>query len=103
MIRRSLKCDIQGYQYPKLSSLGDETLEIIHRAQVVKDLLVPTFTCANCPWAAVITRLRLGIVVRAFAECAADGVNRRQVDHVESHVGDIAQTFFAIRKGSGRW
>ena len=43
------------------------------------------FGRADCPRAAVISGLRFRRVVAALAEGAADGMNRRQIDDVESH------------------
>ena len=63
---------------------------------------------ANCPWAAHVALLRLRGVVLALAKAAADRMNRRQIEHVESHLlhviqlrGDIAQRAMLSRLAPG--
>ncbi len=44
----------------------------------------------------------LRIVVGAFAELAADGVDGRQVDDVEAHGGDAREGLFSVGEGAVR-
>jgi hypothetical protein len=60
--------------------------------------LVAAFRRADRPGAAAIARLALGIVVAPLAEVHADGMNGRQIHHVEAHLRDIRQPLLAIRK-----
>src|SRR4051794_27733882 len=61
---------------------------------------VPTDLVPNRPWASHITRLRSRRVVLALSETMPDGVDRRQIQHVEVHRGHIRQPGFAIFEGA---
>ena len=41
-----------------------------------------------------------GLVVAALAEDDADGMDGREIDHVEAHLGDVGQALFAIGEGA---
>ena len=91
MIRRALKSDVQGDFDVKFFSFRDEALEIRQRSQLRVNDLVAAFFGADSPGASHITWLRLGCVVLALAKTAPDGVNRRQVEYIESHLLDIIE------------
>ena len=62
--------------------------------------LVAALGRADGPRTAAIAGLGFRRVVAAFAERDADGMNGRQVDHVEAHLGDVGQALFAIGEGA---
>ena len=64
------------------------------------DRLVSTFFGADGPRAADVVGLRDQRVVAALAVDAADGVDRREVEHVEAHGRDGGQAGFDIPEGS---
>ena len=74
--------------------------EVLQSAKRGKNGLVAALLRTDGPGAAFIARLRLGIVVGALAEEAANGMNGRHVHHVEAHLRNLRQTFFAVSKGA---
>src|SRR5712692_5720419 len=62
------------------------------------DGLVPSFGCADGPWAAGIVGAGGGGVVAPLPVAAADWVNRRQVEHVEAHGRDVGQARLRVLK-----
>ena len=63
--------------------------------------------CSDCPRAAMVAFCRCGGVVASFAKGCADGVDRRHVEHVKAHTGDLGQlrsyiTQVAVLAGNGR-
>ena len=71
--------------------LGDEDVEVLDRAEVGVDRVVPAVLAADRPGGADVVRRRGQRVVGALAVDLADRVDRRQVDHVEAHGGDGRQ------------
>src|ERR1035438_9271682 len=61
-------------------------------------LLMSAVSRTDGPGTAAIVRLALWVVVAALAEGAADGMNRREIDDVETHLRDVGQALFAIRQ-----
>ena len=59
---------------------------------------MPALCRADGPRASHISGLGGNCIVFSLAKGAPDGMNRRQVQHVESHLGHIGQPRFAIRK-----
>ena len=52
------------------------------------DRVVAAFLAADCVWAADVTCFGVQTVIAAFAIRAADRVNRRKIQHVESQIAD---------------
>src|ERR1700688_3930534 len=104
MIGGCLKRDVEGYGEVEVLGLGDETAEVRQGAEFAVNLFVSAVCRTDGPGAAAVAGLGLGIVVGAFAEGASDGMDGRQIDHVEAHPGNIGKALFAIGKravGSG--
>src|SRR3954466_3958303 len=91
---REVECDLDA----RVSRGGDHRLEVLPRAEVAMDRVVPAVLRADRPWRTDVVRLRRQRVVAALAVRAADRVDRRQVDDVEAerrglrqHVRDAAE------------
>ncbi len=85
MVGRALQGEIDGDLEAVLRGGGDEGLEIGNGSQVGMHGLVPALGRADRPWAARVVWPGVERVVRAFAVHATDGVDGRQVQHVEPH------------------
>ena len=70
-------------------SCSDEIVKVSHRAKIRMDCIMTALGRADRPWRSGITRGCLGRVVPTFAVLVANGVNRWQIDHVETHASDI--------------
>src|SRR6266704_1950437 len=55
---------------------------------------------SNGPGTADVVRLRGDFIVLAFAKCVPDGMNRRKVQDVETHRGDVRKPSLAIPQRS---
>jgi hypothetical protein len=75
-------------------------LEIGERAQVGQDVLVAALAGADGPGATRVVGAGLQAVVRPLAKAAANGVNGRQIEHVEAHLGDIGQALLHVLEGA---
>ncbi len=100
MIGRALEGDVQGELHAVFARGGGEVLEIGEGAELRMDGLVAAFGGADGPGAAVIAFGGDDVVVGAFAEGVADGVDGRQVEDVEAHGGDLGQQGFDIAQGA---
>ena len=60
----------------------------------------PPSARADAPGAAGIVGSGGERVVWALAEASADGMNRRQIKHIEAHLADIGQPFLDILEGA---
>src|SRR5215211_3031611 len=98
VIRRSLEGDVQG----DLQSGGvrgrDESVEIVDRSESRVDRRVAALGCTDGPRAAGIPRLWRQRVVATLPECTADRMDGWQVDHVESHRGDVGEARFRFEE-----
>ena len=89
MVRRGLQRQVQArLSMPTSRVAADERVEVLERAQVRVDRVVPAVGGADRPRRARIALARRQRVVPALAERGADGMHRRQVHHVEAHGGD---------------
>ena len=102
MIGRALEGDVERDLDALPGGFRDQVLEILERAEGGMDGLVAALLGADGPGAADVVGLRGGVVVAALAKAAADGVNGRQVEHVEAHFGDVGQAGFAVPEGAMR-
>src|ERR1035441_6468785 len=98
VIGSRLKRDIECDSKIQFLSAGDEAAKICQGAQLAVNLFVSAVRRTNGPGAAAVAGLGLGGVVGAFAEHAADGMDGREIDHVEAHLGDVWQALFTIGK-----
>jgi hypothetical protein len=79
-----------------LARTRDQPAEILERAEVGMDRLVASLGAADRPRAADVVRPGVERVVRAFAMAVPDRMDRREVEHVESHPGDVGQARLAV-------
>ncbi|MNT86506.1 hypothetical protein D3C72_2268010 [compost metagenome] len=70
---------------------GHQPPEVVAGAQLRMNRLMPALLAANGIGAARIIGAGGEGIVRAFAVAAPNGVNRRKVQHVETHVLDHRQ------------
>ena len=91
VVGRALEGDVQGDLDAQLAGLGHQAVEVLERPELGVDGLVSALGPADGPGAARVVRARGQGVVRPLAEGPADRVDRRQVEHVEAHLGDIGQ------------
>ena len=96
VVRRTLIGQVQGDLDAVLPRLGQEAVEILQGAQLRVYGLVSAFLGPDRPGAAGVlaSRRRRGIL--ALAMRTADGMDRRQVEHVKAHPCDVGQAGLAI-------
>src|SRR5579862_3342236 len=100
MIGRGLERKVQSDLDPEVARLRKEILKILQRTQIRMNGCMPAFTRSDGPGTAYIRRTGGARVIHALARLAADRMNRRQVQNVEAHGGDVRQPRFTIAKGS---
>src|SRR6201996_4794734 len=91
MIRSALEGNIQGEFHLARVKLYDQVVEVGKGTQLGQDRKVSPLLRANRPRAAHVARLRFRSVVLAFAKTAPDGMYRRQIQHIESHLLDVIE------------
>ncbi len=80
-----------------LRGCRDQVTEVTERAEVGVHRFVSAFLRADAPGATRLTG-RGRLVVGSLAVTRADGVDRREVEHVEPHSRDVGQQPFHVRK-----
>lgn len=63
---------------------------------------MPACGTPDSPWATDIIRLSLDAVVFALAELHPNRVDRRQIDNIKAHAGNVGQAGFEIGKRAVR-
>ena len=91
MIGRHLEGDVERDLEALARGRRDEGPHVGDRAELGMDVGVAALVRPDRPRTARRIRAGVGHVVRALAERAADGMDRRQVQHVEAHAGDVRQ------------
>ncbi|MNN48248.1 hypothetical protein D3C81_1627190 [compost metagenome] len=91
MVLGALDGKIQGDFQAMGRSGRHQSAEVFAAAQLRVNRLVPALLAANRIGAARIIGAGGEGIVRAFAVAAPNGVNRREVQHVETHVLDHRQ------------
>ncbi len=86
MIRCALECDVERELDAVLCRGCNQVTEILECAELRVDRLMPTLLRADGPGAARIIRIRSRGVVASLAEAAADGMNGRQIEHIEEAI-----------------
>ena len=89
MVRRTLEGDVHGNVDGLFLRRRYEMVKVGHCAKVGMNRLVAAFFGADGPRAAGVVRARFQSVVGAFAVAVPDRMDRRQVQHVEPHAGDV--------------
>src|SRR4029077_1881551 len=77
-----------------------ESAEIIQGSELRVHRLVAALIGSDRPWASRLVGLCPHAVVGAFPMGAANGVDGRKVEHVESHARDVGQPFLDVAKRS---
>ncbi len=91
MIGRALKGDVERDFHFLLAGCLHQCAKIVQRSQLGMHRFVSAFGCANRPDAADIARLALFLIIFPFAKRFANRMDRRQINYVETHSGDIRQ------------
>ncbi len=88
MIRGALQREIQCHFEIEPAGRSDEGLEVLERAELRVNSVVPAVDRADGPRRADVTGFGSESVVASLAVDLADGMDRRKVDDVETHCGD---------------
>ena len=83
-----------------LPGLGHQPIEIVQRSQLRMNAGMPALFRSNGPGTADIIRLSGDRVVLAFSEGVPDGMDRRKIEDVEAHRGNIREAGFAVPQSS---
>src|SRR5882724_10624056 len=94
VVHSALKGNINRHFEPVPFGFGDEMPEIFQRSQLWMDRFVTAFFGTDGPGAADIVRLRGDRIVFSFSERAADRMDRRKIDDIESHGRNIRKSGF---------
>src|SRR5271170_3101910 len=100
VVRGTLEGDVEGNLHAVFTGRGDESVEVAKSAERGVDGLVAPLFCADGPRAARIVFRRGDAVVRAFAKRFADGMDRRHIENIEAHCGDVWQKGFYVGEGA---
>src|SRR5256885_4424316 len=90
MVGRALERDVERNVDALVLRGLDEVAEVVERAQVGIDRLVPALLRPDRPWAPGLAGFG-GTVVGALAVSLADGVDGWQIEHVEPHACDVRE------------
>src|SRR6266850_5287144 len=96
MIRRALIGQIQGNIDAHFFCDSYKPAKFIKRTQFRMNRLVSPLLRTDGPWASRLARRRFARVVFAFAVLVADGMNRRKVEDVETHLCNFGKHAFAV-------
>ena len=96
MIRRALERNVERDFQPVLARPRHEMAKILDGPELWMDRRMAAFHGTDGPRTAHVVRRGLERIVGTLAALTADGVDRRQVEHVEAHALDIGQAFFTI-------
>ncbi len=78
----------------------DEGAQVVERAELRMDRRVAALAAADRPWHARVVATGRDHVVGTLAKPAPDWVDRRQVEHVEAHLGDVRQAGDDVAQGA---
>ena len=96
MVLGALDGEVEGDLQAVLGSRSHQAAEVVAAAQLRVNRIVATFGAADGVRAARVARLGRECVVAAFAVLHANGMDGREVQHVEAHVADHRQAFMHI-------
>ncbi len=102
VVGRGLEREVQRDLQAQRVRPGDEVVEVVDRPQVRVHGVVAAGRAADRPRDAGVVRAGRERVVRALAVRGADGVDGRQVDHVEAHLREGRQPLCGGLEGPGR-
>src|SRR5216683_3170380 len=98
VVGRALERDVERHLDPALGGALHEPAEVGQRAQLRMDRLVAALRAADGPRAADVVGRGGERVVLALAPGAPDGMDGRQVDHVEAQLLHVGQHAFRVRE-----
>src|SRR5216684_2253765 len=98
VVGRALERDVVRHLDPALGGALHEPAEVGQRAQLRMDRLVAALRAADGPRAADVVGRGGERVVLALAPGAPDGMDGRQVDHVEAQLLHVGQHAFRVRE-----
>src|SRR5450759_5079355 len=96
VIGSTLKGDVERQLQAVLCCAGHQAPEVLESTELWMHRFVSAFRRADRPGAAGVIRSGRRAVVAPLAEAAADGVDRRQIEDVEAHGGDVIQAFLDV-------
>src|SRR5688572_6493680 len=91
VIRRALVRDVERDLEAKPLRLALKAREVFERAEILVNALVPAAGAADRPGRPRIGAPRLESVIAPFAVIDSDRMDRRQIHHVEAHLGDVRE------------
>src|SRR5216683_7290056 len=98
MVGRALERDVQCDRQAVLTGDSNEASEIVQGSKLRMHRLVAALLGSDRPRASRLAGFRLHAVVGALAMRAADGMDGREVEHVESHARDVRQPALDVPK-----
>ena len=101
VVRGCLQGEVQGYLHTQVMGVGDEAVEVREGAKIWVDGVMAASRGTNGPWRTGIVGPGGQGVVPALAESSSDGVDRWQVDDVESHRSSGVQSLPGGVEGAG--
>src|SRR5258705_13662835 len=96
----ALEGDVESHLHAVVVRGGDQSVEVAQGTELRVNGFVTAFFCADGPRAAGVVWRGGHAVVAALANGGADGVEWREVEHVEAHGGDAGQERFDVGEGS---
>src|SRR6185437_2395988 len=100
VIGRALEGDIQRDLQAQSAGAGEQSAEVFESAEARMHGLVSALTAADRPWASRVAGGGADAGVGALALDLAERMDRRQVQHVETHRGDVGQQSLEVREGT---
>ena len=100
MVRGALVGKVEGDLEPIFFGLPHELPEVSQSAELRMDRFVPAFFRADGPGAAGIAGPGHNGIVLPLAKGPSYRVNRRKVEHIKAHRGDIGKPSLAILEGA---
>ena len=99
VIGRTLNRDVERDLHVQRFRSLDQRVEIVERPELRMNGVMTAFNGTDRRWTSGIARLGRKRIVSSFAIDAADGMNRCEVENVETHRGDIWQARDTVAKG----
>ena len=96
VVRRALVGEVQGHLHAVFTGPRHEAFEVFDRPELRVDGLVASLLAPDGPGASRIMGLGPRSVVLALAMRVADGVDGREVDHVEVHPGHVFEPLLGV-------
>jgi hypothetical protein len=100
VVGRALKGDVERDLQPVVGRAREQVPKVFFGAERRQDRLVPALGRADGPGAAHVVGAGLERVVRPLALHAADGMDRREIQHVEAHFGNGGQARLHVAEGA---